>query len=595
MGKKLDLSKLTDEEARHVWAVVQRDFELRKKEEERLEVLKGRIKKENSQRELVSDTSRLNESRCAHCLQPYQLLDSPKRQCLNCHLFICKGCSHAHPEKPGWLCDPCHLARVVKMGSLEWYYGHVKARFKRFGSAKVIRSLCGRLPTGGLPNGAAHSSPDVNTMQVSVAGGPEPGPGDRSGDSEQTDAGGDLDTTAQAQPLGSKSVPAKKKRLLPVHSLDFEADSDDLAQPCSHPLSLSSVPVAWDSLQALTGEPWSEQPTSQEAVVPDEAEDRASGGHPHPEEQTDSLSPVGRDALAELCLPGEPCTEALGVAATPGTNIIRDEQLPSQCLANVDTSEEESSQAHRPAAHHSKWRGRTSSESQWLVAGESTDADTEEETLKRKLEKLTSNVSDQGASSEEEGEEDRAELDRSTPVEDLPGAAPEVCTTAGQTHRWEKDSPDPQDPVQPARNPDEELSELEDRVAVTASEVQQTESEVSDIEFRIEALRAAGLTVRPAGKPRRRSNIPVFLPRLAGKYGQSPKDPTADPSDEVKAMGVPYLLRAKFSESPTSQGKDGESFDRKSVYRGSLTQRNPNGRRGAARHSFAKPVMAHQP
>lgn len=35
-GKKLDLSKLTDEEAQHVWAVVQRDFDLRKKEEDRL-------------------------------------------------------------------------------------------------------------------------------------------------------------------------------------------------------------------------------------------------------------------------------------------------------------------------------------------------------------------------------------------------------------------------------------------------------------------------------------------------------------------------------------------------------------------------------
>lgn len=35
-GKKLDLSKLTDEEAKHVWAVVQRDFDLRKKEEDRL-------------------------------------------------------------------------------------------------------------------------------------------------------------------------------------------------------------------------------------------------------------------------------------------------------------------------------------------------------------------------------------------------------------------------------------------------------------------------------------------------------------------------------------------------------------------------------
>lgn len=36
-AKNLDLSKLTDEEAEHVWAVVRRDFDLRKKEEDRLE------------------------------------------------------------------------------------------------------------------------------------------------------------------------------------------------------------------------------------------------------------------------------------------------------------------------------------------------------------------------------------------------------------------------------------------------------------------------------------------------------------------------------------------------------------------------------
>lgn len=35
-AKTLDLSKLTDDEAQHVWAVVQRDFDLRKKEEDRL-------------------------------------------------------------------------------------------------------------------------------------------------------------------------------------------------------------------------------------------------------------------------------------------------------------------------------------------------------------------------------------------------------------------------------------------------------------------------------------------------------------------------------------------------------------------------------
>ncbi|XP_019596428.2 melanophilin isoform X2 [Rhinolophus sinicus] len=572
MGKKLDLSKLTDEEARHIWEVVQRDFELRRKEEERLEGLKGKIKKESSQRELVSDTAHLTETHCAHCLRSYRLLVNPKRQCLNCHLFICKGCSHVHPEEPGWLCDPCHLARIVKMGSLEWYYGRVRARFRRFGGAKVIRSLCGRLPGGG---------------------GPEPGHGEKSGESEQTDAGGELDTMAQAQSLGSKSVPAKK-RLLLVHSVDFEASSDDLVQPLGH-LSPSSVPVASDCLQALTGEPWLEQAMSQESVVPEDAEGGASGCHPRPEEQTDSLSPAGRDALTELCLPGESCTEALRITATRGTNVIGDEQLPSQYLADVDTSDEESTWAHRLAAHHSKRRGRTSSESQCPVASEPTDADTEEETLKRKLEELTSNISDQGASSEEDGEEDGAELDRSTSVEDLPGAAPEVCTTAGQTHRLAKEPPGSQDPVQLSRTPDKELSELEDRVAVTASEVQQAESEVSDIEFRIEALRAAGLTVGPAGKPKRRSKLPIFLPRLAGKFGQSPEDPTADPSDEVKAMGVPHLLRREFSNSPKSQGEDGESFDRKSVYRGSLTQRNPNGRRGAARHSFAKPVMTHQP
>lgn len=59
-------------------------------------------------------------------------------------------------------------------------------------------------------------------------------------------------------------------------------------------------------------------------------------------------------------------------------------------------------------------------------ASEPTEADVEEETLKRKLEELTSNVSDQGASSEEEGKDKGAELDRSTSLEDLPRMTPKV-------------------------------------------------------------------------------------------------------------------------------------------------------------------------
>ncbi|PNJ34981.1 MLPH isoform 2 [Pongo abelii] len=457
MGKKLDLSKLTDEEAQHVLEVVQRDFDLRRKEEERLEGLKGKIKKESSKKELLSDTAHLNETHCAHCLQPYRLLVNSKRQCLECGLFTCKSCGRVHPEEQGWLCDPCQLARVVKIGSLEWYYEHVKARFKRFGSAKVIRSLHGRLQGGA---------------------GPEPISEEGSGDSDQTDEDGERDTEAQAQaqPFGRK-----KKRLLSIHDFNFEGDSDDSTQPQGHSLHLSSVPEARDSPQGLG-------------------------------------------------------------------------------------------------------------------AGVRTEADIEEETLRRKLEELTSNISDQGTSSEEEEAKDqKAEPNRGKSVGALPQADPEVGTAAHQTNRQEKSPQGPGDPVQHNRTTDEELSELEDRVAMTASEVQQAESEVSDIESRIAALRAAGLTVKPSGKPRRKSNLPIFLPRVAGKLGKRPEDPNADPSSEAKATAVPYLLRRKFSNSLKSQGKEDDCFDRKSVYRGSLTQRNPNARKGMASHTFAKPVVAHQP
>lgn len=50
-------------------------------------------------------------------------------------------------------------------------------------------------------------------------------------------------------PLSLKSLPAQKKRLLPIHGWDFEADSDDSDPFCGHPPSLSSVSGATDGLQ----------------------------------------------------------------------------------------------------------------------------------------------------------------------------------------------------------------------------------------------------------------------------------------------------------------------------------------------------------
>ncbi|KAM7407880.1 hypothetical protein PAMA_003576 [Pampus argenteus] len=144
-GKKLDLSKLTDEEAKHVWKVVQRDFDLRKKEEDRLGELKTKIEKEDTKRELLGNQTSLTESHCIRCLEPFKFLVNSKRQCLDCQLYTCKSCSRYNKKEHGWVCDPCRMARVLKIGTLEWFHENVRARFKRFGSAKVMRSLFKRL------------------------------------------------------------------------------------------------------------------------------------------------------------------------------------------------------------------------------------------------------------------------------------------------------------------------------------------------------------------------------------------------------------------------------------------------------------------
>uniref|UniRef100_A0A3Q4MZG3 RabBD domain-containing protein n=1 Tax=Neolamprologus brichardi TaxID=32507 RepID=A0A3Q4MZG3_NEOBR len=135
-GKKLDLSKLTDEEAQHVWEVVQRDFDLRKKEEDRLGDLKTKVEREDTKKELLGNQTSLTESHCIRCLQPFKFLLNNKHQCLDCQLYICKSCGRYNKKEDGWVCDT-----LLKIGTLEWYHENVRARFKRFGSAKVMRSL----------------------------------------------------------------------------------------------------------------------------------------------------------------------------------------------------------------------------------------------------------------------------------------------------------------------------------------------------------------------------------------------------------------------------------------------------------------------
>ncbi|KAK3568964.1 hypothetical protein QTP86_021374 [Hemibagrus guttatus] len=108
---KLDLSRLADEEAIHIWQVIWRDFNLRKKEEERLRNLQSNILTEDMKRHLLTYQSNHSNSFCIHCLQPFKFLLNSKCQCRNCKAFICKGCSWFNKNKHGWLCDKCHKSK----------------------------------------------------------------------------------------------------------------------------------------------------------------------------------------------------------------------------------------------------------------------------------------------------------------------------------------------------------------------------------------------------------------------------------------------------------------------------------------------------
>ncbi|XP_078795114.1 rab effector MyRIP isoform X5 [Oryzias latipes] len=141
MGRKLDLSGLTDDEAEHVLKVVQRDMKLRKKEEARLSEMKQELAEEGSRCSILSKQQRFNEHCCIRCCAPFTFLLNPKRQCLDCQYNVCKTCCTYSKKDKAWLCSACQKGRIYRTQSLEWYYNNVKSRFKRFGSAKVLKTL----------------------------------------------------------------------------------------------------------------------------------------------------------------------------------------------------------------------------------------------------------------------------------------------------------------------------------------------------------------------------------------------------------------------------------------------------------------------
>ncbi|XP_041670290.1 rab effector MyRIP isoform X1 [Cheilinus undulatus] len=175
MGRKLDLSGLTDEEAEHVLKVVQRDMKLRKKEEDRLSEMKQELAEEGSRCSILSKQHRFNEHCCIRCCSPFTFLLNPKRLCLDCQYNVCKTCCTYNNRDKAWLCSTCQKGRILRTQSLEWYYNNVKIRFKRFGSAKVLKTLyrkhiIERGALSELPESSVHEGSTGNDNDGSICG-----------------------------------------------------------------------------------------------------------------------------------------------------------------------------------------------------------------------------------------------------------------------------------------------------------------------------------------------------------------------------------------------------------------------------------------
>ncbi|XP_069052453.1 melanophilin isoform X3 [Lepisosteus oculatus] len=682
MGKKLDLSKLTDEEAKHVWEVIQRDFDLRKKEEERLGELKTKIEKEDTKRELLGSQPSLTESHCIRCLQPFKFLVNSKRQCLDCNLYTCKSCSRYNKREQGWVCDPCRMARVVKMGTLDWYHEHVRSRFKRFGSAKVMRSLYKRLHGDqsassdqiGPRDDDTYSMPDIRNVY----------------DGREEDEG-----TIDASEAQRYKLIRKTKRLLSVHPLDFDLDSE------------YSTQSRRQSLQHSGGV---EGVTRRESMIAEA--DIASVFQQILEEQGQRGDDPEQEFSTELHLRINSRKKSLEKSSRSDEGhyteqrMIRTRSSPkgspsgtfngaqrSRYYADMDTSEDEPEavprfplyQSHLPPrrrsrassqenVHHgapqitelnkrmsaiesllSRLEQKITLPVDQLVAvpGGQSVVDLEEEKLRKKLGELTGNISDKGLSSDEdevkkssfaqesllgrarhqdalEKNAPPTEAVMSSSSDDLPTEAQKrssaaalcdittealrtinateraltelvppmpkdryqlmgtdvkqadeayreleehvsiICTfvymTAGKAYNLEKKLKELEECAKNrySGTTDSELSELEDKVASAVAKVQHAESEVSDIESRIAALSAAGLTVAPE-KSKKKS------------YAQG--------------SAMPQPIRRKLSHDIPSHA---DEFLRNSIYRGSLTQRNPVFKPKRNPMS-AKPVMAQHP
>ncbi|KAL7370379.1 hypothetical protein ABVT39_026964 [Epinephelus coioides] len=514
MERKLDLSRLTDEEAKHVWEVIQRDFNLRKKEEERLGDLKTKIQKEDTKRELLGSQSQLSDSHCIRCLQPFKFLVNSKRQCLDCHMYTCKSCSRYNKKEHGWVCDNCRMTRVLRIGTLGWYHDNVRNRFKRFGSAKVMRSLYKRLNGDGGRDDDTQSMPDVRSHVYNGA---------------EDDH---IETEVQRY-----KVMRKSKRLLSVHPLDFDPEE---YFPYSRRPSVQMQEdrgyrndVDYDMYNHRVNR---RKSLDRYAMRPDDYGDSRMV-------RTRSLSKISSSVARQQYV--DTSDEDEYPRYPPAY-----QQYPHRRKNSRASSQENLGQAP-PMNELNKRMSAIESllnrlEEKMTPADETatSSVQNEEEKLRRKLSELAGTLSDKGLSSDDEPGKKSFSVGKSlagvksgtvvtldslkdkelsSSSDEMPTEAQKVYMAAGKSYDLETKLRRLEQSAKTrfGGTTDSELSELEDVVALTAARVQSAESEVSDIESKIAALNAAGSKKKVSGSHQRKKTPQDFSKTSNGAQWKS--------------------------------------------------------------------------
>ncbi|CAN8005517.1 unnamed protein product [Ixodes hexagonus] len=154
MGRRLNLSHLSQEECDRILAVIQRDLELRAREKERLGKLEEELHcKAKGKAQQHRDEPREGGKSCALCSAAFNLLFNRKLACRECGLCVCRDCAAYDSRDRAWYCRLCDQQRhrrcfslsdrSLRAQSCEWFYDNVKVKFNHFGSTKVLLSLYG--------------------------------------------------------------------------------------------------------------------------------------------------------------------------------------------------------------------------------------------------------------------------------------------------------------------------------------------------------------------------------------------------------------------------------------------------------------------